>query len=131
MRTAKIGPDLRLPMCPPAGLKKSLISARIDLSIERMGLSTDYYIRHSKCMAKLKYSSYVVQESFVSENQDTGAPSFMFIKSHKAFFPLLRVSFQFFALMLCILLMPAEFIQLKYKRQFGKVCSRLSDSPPR
>ena len=129
MRTAKIGPDLRLPMCPPAGLKKSLISARIELSIERIGLSTDYYIRHSKCKAKLKYTSYVVQESFVSENQDTGAPSFMLKKRH--FSLSLRLSFQFFALMLCILPVPAEFIQLKYKRQFGKVCSRLSDSPPR
>ena len=96
MRTAKIGPDLRLPMCPPAGLKKSLISALIELSIERIGLSTDYYIRHSKCMAKLKYSSYVVQESFVSENQDTGAPSFMFIKSHKAFFPFFASQFSIF-----------------------------------
>ena len=119
-------------MCPPAGLKKSLISARIELSIERIGLSTDYYIRHSKCMAKLKYSSYVVQESFVSENQDTGC-SFVYAhkKSQGIFSFFLRVSFQFFALILCTLLVPAEFIQLKYKRQFGKVCSRLSDSPPR
>ena len=28
-------------------------------------------------MAKLKYSSYVVQEFFVSENHHTGAPSYM------------------------------------------------------
>ena len=34
-------------------------------------------------------------------------------------------------LMLCILLVLVEFIQLKYKQQFGKVLSRLSDSPPR
>ena len=44
-------------------------------------------------MAKLKYTSYVVQESFVSENQDTEAPSFMLKKSHKAFFPFFATQF--------------------------------------
>lgn len=47
-------------------------------------------------MAKLKYSSYVVQESFVSENHDTGAPSFMLMKSHKAFFPFFASQFSIF-----------------------------------
>ena len=53
-------------------------------------------------MAKLKYSSIVVQEFFVSENHHTGAPSYMQAqkKSQGIFsFFFLRGSFQFFSLM--------------------------------
>ena len=121
MRTAKIGPDLRLPMCPPAGVKKIAHFCSDRTQYRAYGLVNRLLYQTLKMHGKIEV--FILRCSRIFCQWESGYGS-SFVYAHKksqgifSFF--LRVSFQFFALMLCILLMPAEFIQLKYNDSLAK-----------